>query len=338
MSTRTPLPLFVAFVAGCVGDASVDPPPGGDGAANAPPTVALTSPAEAAVVGEGADVTVTATAGDSDGAVTLVELLVNGAPVAQTTGEPFTFSWAAAPAGRVTLTARATDDGGATAISAPVAVTVIGAAQVYGTLSVQLTTGQPPGPQGGVRGRAVYLWIEDLAGNYIDTVHQYFGRVMTGDCLPDELHYTCLGYRYYDDPCWDWHAASAETGLLQPSPTLPPDPVTGALSIDGVTGASVLPQPGGLPASSGTVTLPPWDGLDRAGNPIAQGTYVVQLEITWERADGLGHTRPCETYPGTFPCNFRYSASIELGDATATASFTPTDWMVSASQLRFVPH
>ena len=105
--------------------------------------------------------------------------------------------------------------------------------------------------------------------------------------------------------------------------------------IDGVTQASALPQPGGLPESAGTVSSHAWDCRDRNGDPIPHGTYTVQMEITWERADGLGHTRPCETYPGEFPCSFRYSASIALGASDSVAAFAESDWMASSSQITF---
>ena len=161
-----------------------------------------------------------------------------------------------------------------------------------------------------------------------------YGRV-TIPCPPTDLFYSCSGYRYYDDPCWDWHAATGETALIQPDPLVPPDPVTGTLVVDGGTTASALPQPGGLPASSGTVTSEIWDCLDKDFNNVPAGTYTVQMEITWERADGLGHTRPCETYAGEFPCNFRYSAPINLGTTNDSATLSPTDWMMSSGTVTF---
>lgn len=199
-------------------------------------------------------------------------------------------------------------------------------------LWVEFETGQPPGTAGPVRGRAVYIWIEDLAGGYVDTVQQYHGRVTPG-CPPTDLFYSCSGFRYYDDPCVDWHGATGETAPLASDPVAVPDTTGTELVVDGVTGASALPLPGGLPGSSGTVTSADWDCRDSEGRAIEPGDYVVQIEITWERADGLGHTRPCETYPDEFPCAFRYSAVIGLGGGDAIATIEPSDWMLSSGTV-----
>lgn len=205
---------------------------------------------------------------------------------------------------------------------------------VEGRLLVEFETGQPPGTAGGVRARAVYIWVEDSSGRYVDTILQYFGRVTVG-CAPTDTFYACSGYRYYDDDCIDWHTTTGETGPIATDPLVPPDVTGTALNVDGVTGATPLPRPGGLPGSSGTITAPEWDCRDRLGNPIPRGDYVVQIEITWERADGLGHRRPCETYPGEFPCHFRYSAPITLGTSSSSASIRPNDWMLSSGTVTF---
>ena len=95
-------------------------------AANVAPTVALTAPASGGSAQEPASVAFAATAGDTDGAVAKVEFFANGTKVGEDATAPYAFTWAGVAAGSYSLTARATDDRGATMDSAPVtyAVTV----------------------------------------------------------------------------------------------------------------------------------------------------------------------------------------------------------------------
>ena len=92
---------------------------------DAAPTVSITSPANNAVFTPPANITVTATAADTDGTVMKVDFFdgatlvgtVNGAP-------PYSVTLANAAAGTHTLTARATDNNGAVTTSAAVSVVV----------------------------------------------------------------------------------------------------------------------------------------------------------------------------------------------------------------------
>ena len=102
-------------------------------AGNEPPTVLMTAPADGAALIAFTALTLTATASDPDGAISRVDffngqaLLGAGAPVAGRGGE-FAFALLAGlPAGRYEFSARATDDQGATVVSAPVTVTVTAA-------------------------------------------------------------------------------------------------------------------------------------------------------------------------------------------------------------------
>jgi hypothetical protein len=90
--------------------------------ANRPPTVTLGAPGGLRVAP--ADLTAAATAGDSDGRVVKVEFFVNGTLRHTENGAPWIFAWNDVPAGSYTLTAKATDDDGASTVSAPVGVTV----------------------------------------------------------------------------------------------------------------------------------------------------------------------------------------------------------------------
>jgi hypothetical protein len=91
---------------------------------NVPPTVSLTSPAHGAAFTAPATVPMTASASDSDGAITRLEFLQNGVVVGVTNVAPYTATWTGVTAGSYVLTARATDDRFAVATSAPVTISV----------------------------------------------------------------------------------------------------------------------------------------------------------------------------------------------------------------------
>ena len=95
-------------------------------AANAAPTVTLTSPANNANFTAPASIALTATASDTDGAVTKVEFYNGATLIGSAPAAPYSFTWSNVPAGSYTITAKATDNGNAITTSAAVAVTVTG--------------------------------------------------------------------------------------------------------------------------------------------------------------------------------------------------------------------
>ena len=98
---------------------------------NMPPAVALTSPAHGAIFPNPTNITLTATASDSNGSVTNVEFFREGTvKLGEDASSPYSFTWSNAPPGTYVLTARATDNLGATADSAPVSIVVRGAPSV----------------------------------------------------------------------------------------------------------------------------------------------------------------------------------------------------------------
>lgn len=92
--------------------------------ANAPPTVSLTSPANGATLIAPANITVTANASDSDGSVSRVDFYQGVNLIGTATTSPFTMTWNNVAAGSYSLTARATDNLGATNTSAAATITV----------------------------------------------------------------------------------------------------------------------------------------------------------------------------------------------------------------------
>jgi hypothetical protein len=93
-------------------------------AVNAAPTVALTSPANNAVFTAPANITLEASAADSDGTIAKVEFFNGATKLGEDTSSPYSFAWNNVPAGAYSLTARATDDQGATTTSTAVNITV----------------------------------------------------------------------------------------------------------------------------------------------------------------------------------------------------------------------
>ncbi len=99
---------------------------------NAPPAVALTSPAGNASYTAPASITLTANAQDGDGSIAKLEFLQGTTVLATLTAAPYTFAWTNVAQGTYVLSARATDNRGATATSAAVTVSVnSGVAALY---------------------------------------------------------------------------------------------------------------------------------------------------------------------------------------------------------------
>lgn len=92
--------------------------------ANQPPTVTLTSPATGSSFTAGANIPLAATAADADGTVQRVEFYAGGTLIGSDTASPYGLIWPAVAAGNYVLVARAFDNAGAFANSAPVDVTV----------------------------------------------------------------------------------------------------------------------------------------------------------------------------------------------------------------------
>lgn len=88
---------------------------------NQPPTVSLSAPAGVTV---GSAVMLSASAADSDGSITRLVFYDGTTLLGEDSTAPYTFSWTPTSAGSHSLTARATDNSGATTISSPVIVTV----------------------------------------------------------------------------------------------------------------------------------------------------------------------------------------------------------------------
>ncbi len=93
-------------------------------AANQSPTVSITAPTSGATYTAGDSIAITATAIDSDGAISKVEFY-NGSTLLETdTAAPYSYTWASVSAGSYSITAKAYDNKDATTTSTAISVTV----------------------------------------------------------------------------------------------------------------------------------------------------------------------------------------------------------------------
>jgi Domain of unknown function (DUF1929)/Bacterial Ig domain len=99
--------------------ASPPPPPG-----NQKPSVSLTAPANGATYTQPAKIDLAATASDPDGSVAKVGFYAGSRLLGEDTTAPYTWRWNVSTVGNHVLTARATDNAGATTTSSPVTITV----------------------------------------------------------------------------------------------------------------------------------------------------------------------------------------------------------------------
>jgi hypothetical protein len=90
--------------------------------ANVPPTVAITSPAGGFST-ENSTLTISATAGDTDGTIAKVEFFQGSTEIGEDTTAPYSFNWTGIAVGSYALTAKATDNDGAVTTSSTVSVT-----------------------------------------------------------------------------------------------------------------------------------------------------------------------------------------------------------------------
>ncbi len=138
---------------------------------NSSPSVAIISPADGATYSAPADITIRATATDTDGTITVVRFYHGTFLLNTDSASPYEYTWTGVPAGSYILTAQAEDDQGAVGTSAAVGITV-SAQPVYYTLTVNVnpTSGgtvalnPPPTGSGYLAGTTVTVTATPNAG------------------------------------------------------------------------------------------------------------------------------------------------------------------------------
>ncbi len=91
---------------------------------NTNPTVTLTSPANNKSFKQGENITITASASDLDGSISVVEFYNGTTKIGEDSSEPYAFVWSGAAIGAHTLTAKAIDNAGGSTASSVVTITV----------------------------------------------------------------------------------------------------------------------------------------------------------------------------------------------------------------------
>jgi PKD repeat protein len=91
---------------------------------NAAPAISLNDPLNNTNFAAGANVVIDAAASDTDGAIAQVEFFQGSTSLGSDTTAPYTFVWNNVAAGSYSLSARATDDAGATTATTPITITV----------------------------------------------------------------------------------------------------------------------------------------------------------------------------------------------------------------------
>jgi len=102
------------------------PPSASGSGGNLRPPVRITDPADAmnlVITNAPATLQINAAASDYDGSVAKVEFYASGTKLGETNASPFSVLWTHVTSGTWQLTAVATDNGGATTVSAPVTIT-----------------------------------------------------------------------------------------------------------------------------------------------------------------------------------------------------------------------
>jgi Glycosyl hydrolase family 48/Bacterial Ig domain len=105
-------------------------------AVNTPPTVSITAPVNNASFVAPANITITANAADANGTVTNVQFFNGTTLLGTDSTAPYSFAWTNVAAGPYSITAKATDNGGATTISTAVSLTVTGPVNTPPTVSI----------------------------------------------------------------------------------------------------------------------------------------------------------------------------------------------------------
>lgn len=103
---------------------------------NSAPAVSINSPANNATFSAPASIAISANASDTDGAIAKVEFFQGSTKLGEDVTAPYTYNWTGVAAGNYALTAKATDDKGASTISAAVNITVGGGGNQAPTVTI----------------------------------------------------------------------------------------------------------------------------------------------------------------------------------------------------------
>lgn len=289
---------------------------------NQPPSVTLTAPANGATLIEGSTVDLQAVATDPDGSVAVVSFFVGGVSlIGEDTSVPYSASWVNLEPGAYTLTAVATDNMGASAVSAAISVTVVPA-----TVAIPYRI-EAGGEANFIDGMGS-TWIADQYFSGGLTVDR--GSIAIANTVDDRLYQTeRYGMYGYNIPVNNGvytvrlHFAETWAGI-----TAAGQRVFG-VSVEGVTPAAwsnldVFAQTGGRNiALVGSDQFVVEDGvLNIAFTPIVRQPIVNAIEILANAAPAVALTAPTQ------------GAVIVLGEtATLAAAASDPDGQVAVVEF-----
>src|SRR5207248_7997770 len=298
-------------------------------ASNAPPTVSMTASANGSSYVAPAIINLGANATDADGSIAKVEFFAGATLIGSVTTPPYAVTWSNAAAGNYSLTAKATDNLGASATSSAVSVSVVANA----TPTVSITAPSGGGTYFAPATISVAASAADVDGS-VARVDFYANGAAIGSATT--APYTAL-----------WSGISAGTYAITAVAT----DNRGAQTTSSPISISVLAGPaltvtGGLDGSTvnddsvritGHVTAPANSAVNVAGRialvdtsgnfslnnlSLAPGTNAIVATITSQ--DGQSSTQTINiTRSGTSP--FQVTVDPDQGFAPLTTRFTVTN-------------
>jgi RHS repeat-associated protein len=171
--------------------------------ANIPPTVNLASPATNSTFSAPASIPLTAQPADVDGTISTVAFYQGNTLITTLTAAPYSFNWTGVPQGTYTLTARATDNLGATITSGSVNVTVTAASAQQSLHFIHVDHLNTPRLVANSSGTTVWRWDqqEPFGVNVPDENPSGLGAFDLPLRLPGQYFdkETNLHYNYYRD-------------------------------------------------------------------------------------------------------------------------------------------
>ncbi|WP_421895907.1 cellulose binding domain-containing protein [Marinoscillum sp.] len=146
------------------------------GGGNQPPTVSISSPSGGATYTAGDNVTITASASDSDGSVASVKFYHGSTLIGTDTSSPYAVTWSGVAAGSYSLTAVATDNESASTTSSSVSITVnsSGGGGSSGDLSVLYECGDDNTSNNKIKPYVIIVNDGSAAVSYTDLKLRYY--------------------------------------------------------------------------------------------------------------------------------------------------------------------
>jgi hypothetical protein len=312
------------------------------GVTNSPPTVSITSPANGATFTAPATITINATASDTDGTISSVAFYQGTTLLGTDTTSPYSYTWSSVAAGSYSLTAKATDNGGAVTTSSAVSITVNTATNnpptvsitspangatftAPATITINANASDTDGTISSVafyQGSTLlgtdttspysYTWSSVAAGSYSLTARatDNGGAVTTSSAINVTVNAAATAPNYQAAG-----SAVSGTGAISPAwPTHQSGDVA-LLIVESANQAISLSTPAGFVE----VTNSP------QGTGTAGGTAATRLAVYWKRATSSAESRPTVADSG----NHQIARIVTFRGVTASGN----PWDVTAGNV-----